>query len=70
MESSPIPAARIVRKGGAVFTPPRPTLAQQIAPVTEAVKAALGYLIAFWPLTAVVLTCAALIWAAGYNAGP
>jgi hypothetical protein len=28
------------------------------------------YLLAFWPLTACVLMAAALIWAAGYHAGP
>lgn len=52
------------------MAPPRRPFAQQIAPLTEALRQTFGYLIAFWPLTAVVLTCAALIWAAGYNAGP
>jgi hypothetical protein len=70
MDSSPIPSARVVRKAGALVAPPRRPLAQQIAPLTDAIRTTFGYLIAFWPLTAVMLTCAALIWAAGYNAGP
>lgn len=70
MQSSPIPAARVVRKAGAVISPPRRPFLQQIAPLTEALRLTFGYLIAFWPLTAVMLCSAALIWAAGYNAGP
>jgi len=70
MDSSPIPSARVVRKAGAVVSPPRPTLGQQLEPLTLALRTTLGYLLAFWPLTAVVLCCAALIWAAGYNASP
>ena len=70
MHSSPIPAARIVRKAGAAVSPPRRPFLEQIEPLTGGLKTTLGYLVAFWPLTAVVLVCAALIWAAGYNASP
>lgn len=67
---APLPSARIVRQGGAFVSPPPVPLRTRLSPVIDPARVIVTYLLAFWPLTACVLMAAALIWAAGYHAGP
>lgn len=70
MRPSPIPSARVVRQAGATIAPPREPLLPQLARIGEPLRLAAGYSIAFAPLTVVLLACAGMLWAVGYNAGP
>ena len=65
-----LPNARIVRQAGAVVSPPREPIRRHVQRIAEPLKVGLGYTLAFWPLTAVVLACAGMIWAAGVGASP
>jgi len=65
-----LPSARVVRHAGAVVAPPRVPLRVRLSPVLGPARTALGGLLAVWPLTAVMLMCVALLWAAGYHASP
>lgn len=67
---SPIPNARVARQGGHEVAPPREPLGSRVSSLMEPAKTAVGALVAFWPLTAVVAFCAALLWAVGYNGSP
>ena len=63
------PNARIHREGGAeVAPPPRPVgehLRGALGPLAEHGRTALEVVIGLWPLTAIVLVTAALLWSAG-----
>jgi hypothetical protein len=70
MRPASLPRAHIARQAGASLAPPREPLRRHLDRVVEPVRTTLGYLVAFWPLTATMLAGAALLWAAGYHAGP
>lgn len=70
MRPSTIPSARIVRHAGATVAPPREPVGRYLDRLVDPVRTALGYTIAFWPLTATVLAGAAMLWAVGVNASP
>jgi hypothetical protein len=65
-----LPTARVVRQGGEPVLPPPVPLRVRLSPVLGPARTAVGALFAVWPLTAVMLVAMALIWAAGYHAGP
>ena len=66
-----IPQARIVRKGGQLFTPPPvPPGAQDRSALGEHLHNALAVAIGLWPLTGVVLLAIGLLWMAGMNSAP
>lgn len=65
-----LPSARLVRQAGAAVSPPPVPLRHRIARAAEPLKIALGYAVAFWPLTAIVLFGAAMIFAVSANSGP
>ena len=64
-----IPQARIVRKGGFVFTPP-PRPPEPPGVVMEQLRSALGVLVGLWPLTAVLLLAIGLLYLAGHAGAP
>lgn len=70
MRPSTLPSARIVRHAGATVAPPREPFRRHFDRIVEPLRTALGYTIAFWPLTATVLAGAAMLWAVGVNASP
>jgi len=70
MHQQSLPDAHIVRHGGARFAPPREPLGTHLRRIAEPFRIALGYALAFMPLTVVLLACAAMIWAAGVHASP
>lgn len=65
-----LPSARVVRQGGAPVAPPPVPLKVRLSPVLAPARTVVGALFAVWPLTAIMIMCAALVWAAGYHAGP
>jgi hypothetical protein len=75
MDSAPfdrVPHAQVVRYGK-LSVPP---LRRHVGPALErgrlgpAVNTALSYVLGLWPLTAVVLLAAALLWSAGFHNSP
>jgi hypothetical protein len=62
-----LPQARVVRKGGKHFAPPRAPRTQE---EPSALHNALAVMIGLWPLTAIVLLCTGLIIMAGNNGAP
>jgi len=56
-----IPQARIVRHAGRAMAPPPAPRADDLASAPGAVRIALAYAIALWPLTCVVLLIAGLL---------
>lgn len=70
MSASSLPDARIVRQSGAPVAPPREPLQAYLRRIAEPFRIAMGYALAFLPLTVVVLACAAMLWAAGMHASP
>jgi hypothetical protein len=70
-ERPPVPEARLVREAGVTAREPLPEQAAAIVmPVIRHLGLALGYAVAFWPLTASVMLVAALLWAVGVAGGP
>jgi hypothetical protein len=66
-----IPQARLVRKGGQRFAPPRaPRTRPGPNPVVEQVRSALGVAIGLWPLTTVLLIAFGLLYMAGMSGSP
>ena len=66
-----IPQARVVRKGGQLFTPPpAPRVPREYGPVMTQVRSAAAVAIGLWPLTGVVLLLIGLLWMAGMNGAP
>lgn len=63
-----IPQARVVRKGGRLFTPP-PRVADP-SRLGEQVRTVAAYAIGMWPLTGIVLLVIGLLWMAGMNGAP
>ncbi len=70
MAPSMLPSARLVRQSGAPVTRPRVPLRHRLSRVVQPLKLALGYAVAFWPLTAIMLFGAAMIFAVSANSGP
>ena len=64
-----IPQARLVRKGGQLFTPP-PAPPAPRGPVMEQLRSAAAVAIGLWPLTGVVLLMIGLLWMAGMSGAP
>jgi hypothetical protein len=70
MDREHLPSARVVREaGGPVLPLPRIPMGEQVrrafAPVASHGREALRTVIGLWPLTAITLVAAALIWSAG-----
>ncbi|MBP6628513.1 MAG: hypothetical protein KBG28_00905 [Kofleriaceae bacterium] len=68
-----VPAARVVRQGGAAVAPPRVPLAERARSVARPIRphlhAALTTAVGLWPLTAIMLLGVALLVAAGQGPG-
>lgn len=66
-----LPQARLVRKGGQLFAPPR---APRPRPAPDGIREQLRTLLAvamgMWPLTGVLLLAMGLVWMAGMNGAP
>jgi nitrate reductase NapE component len=66
-----IPQARVVRKGGQQFAPPR---APRTQPEPSALRQQLRTIVAvafgLWPLTAVMLLALGLLWIAAFSGSP
>ncbi len=65
-----IPQARLVRKGGQLFTPPPAPPSQERSALREHVESALAVALGLWPLTGVVLLMIGLLWMAGMSGAP
>ena len=65
-----LPVIRVVRHRGTRVAHPRVPLRRQVRKVTEPLKTALGYMIALWPLTAIMLACFAMLLMAGLQPSP
>ena len=65
-----IPQARVVRKGGQLFTPPPAPPNHERSALGEHLYNALAVAIGLWPLTGVVLLLIGLLWMAGMNGAP
>ena len=66
-----IPQARLVRKGGQQFAPPRaPRTPREPSAVESQLRTALAVAIGLWPLTGVLLLALGLLWMAGTAGAP
>jgi hypothetical protein len=65
-----LPQARVVRKGGQLFTPPPAPRVRERSVVREQLSYALAIAVGLWPLTAIVLLCTGLLIMAGNNGAP
>ena len=66
-----IPQARVVRKGGQLFAPPRaPRVHQEPGPIARQLRDAAAVAIGLWPLTSVLLLALGLLWMAGHGMAP
>lgn len=66
-----LPQARLVRKGGQHFAPPRaPRVHQEPGPVARHLRDALAVALGLWPLTGVLLLALGLLIMAGNGASP
>jgi hypothetical protein len=65
-----LPQARVVRKGGQLFTPPPAPRVQEPSVVREQLSNALAVAVGLWPLTAIVMLCTGLLIMAGNNGAP
>ena len=66
-----IPQARVVRKGGQMFAPPRaPRVQQEPGPVMRQLRDAAAVALGMWPLTGVLLLALGLLVMAGNGASP
>jgi hypothetical protein len=66
-----IPQARVVRKGGQQFAPPRaPRVREEPGPLMRQVREAAAVAIGLWPLTGVLLLAFGLLYMAGMNGAP
>jgi hypothetical protein len=66
-----IPQARLVRKGGQRFAPPRaPRTRPEPNPLVEQLRSAAGVAVGLWPLTTVLLMAFALLYIAGMSGSP
>jgi hypothetical protein len=66
-----LPQARLVRKGGQLFTPPRaPRPRPAHDQLREQLRTVLAVAMGMWPLTGVLLLAMGLLWMAGMNSAP
>jgi hypothetical protein len=66
-----LPQARLVRKGGQQFAPPRaPRVRPEPSPVIEQLRSAAGVAIGLWPLTTVLLIAFGLLYICGMSGSP
>ncbi len=65
-----LPQARLVRKGGQHFAPPRAPRSRERSVLREQLHGALAVAVGLWPLTAIVLLCTGLLVMAGNNGAP
>jgi hypothetical protein len=66
-----LPQARVVRKGGQHFAPPRaPRVQEEPGPIARQLRDALAVALGMWPLTAVALLALGLIVMAGNGGSP
>jgi hypothetical protein len=66
-----IPQARVVRKGGQQFAPPRaPRPRPEPSKLREQLRAAAAVVLGLWPLTTVLLIAFGLLYMAGMNGSP
>lgn len=65
-----LPQARVVRKGGQLFTPPRAPRSDEPSAFRDGVQGALNLAFGLWPITAIVLLCTGLVIMAGNNGSP
>ena len=65
-----IPQARVVRKGGHEFAPPRAPRSVEPSMVRDQLRQILVVAIGLWPLTGVVLLMLGLLFMAGMSGAP
>jgi len=66
-----IPQARVVRKGGRNFAPPRaPRIHEEPGPIMRQLRDAAAVAMGMWPLTAVLLLAVGFLVMAGNGASP
>jgi hypothetical protein len=66
-----LPQARLVRKGGQQFAPPRaPRVQAEPGPVQRQLRDMLAVALGLWPLTGVLLLTIGLLWMAGMSGQP
>jgi len=66
-----LPQARVVRKGGQHFAPPRaPRTFEEPGPIARQLRDAAAVALGMWPLTAVALLALGLLVMAGNGASP
>ncbi len=65
-----IPQARLVRKGGQQFAPPRAPRSEEASAVREQLRSMVAVAVGLWPLTTVLLLLVGLLWMAGMNGAP
>ncbi len=66
-----IPQARVVRKGGQEFAPPRaPRTRREPGPIEQHLRTMLAIALGLWPLTGVVLFALAMLWMVGLSSAP
>jgi hypothetical protein len=66
-----LPQARLVRKGGQLFAPPRaPRPRPESAGLRDQLRTVLAVAMGMWPLTGVLLLAMGLLWMAGMNSAP
>ena len=66
-----LPQARVVRKGGQMFAPPRaPRVQEEPGPIARHLRDAAAVALGMWPLTAVALLALGLLVMAGNGASP
>jgi hypothetical protein len=66
-----IPQARVVRKGGQLYAPPRaPRTRPEPSPLSTHLRTAGAVALGLWPLTCVLLLAVGLLYMAGMNGSP
>jgi hypothetical protein len=66
-----LPQARVVRKGGQLFAPPRaPRVHEEPGPIARHLRDAAAVALGMWPLTAVALLALGLLVMAGNGGSP
>jgi len=65
-----LPQARVVRKGGQLFTPPPAPRTNEPSALRDRVQDAMNLAFGLWPITAIVLLCTGLLIMAGNNGAP
>jgi hypothetical protein len=65
-----IPQARVVRKAGHEFAPPRAPRTRETPALREHLHAMVSVAAGMWPLTAVVLLALGLLFMAGMSGAP